>query len=59
MRKAIQYISIIIAIAATIGMTLHRFSNPDMTDIRWFIEYWHIWLAWFVVWVGSMIIYKR
>jgi predicted tellurium resistance membrane protein TerC len=48
MKKIIYWLGVVIAVLATIGMVSHRFYNPDMTQIRWFIEFWYIWLAWFV-----------
>ncbi len=33
------------AILCFIWLAVNRFSHPDMTDIRWWIEYWHVGLA--------------
>lgn len=36
------------ALIITAIMTIHRFTYPDMTDTRWLITYWYIWLVWFI-----------
>jgi hypothetical protein len=33
----------------TAAMIVFRFMHPDMTAIRWLIEFWYIWLAWIVI----------
>ena len=48
MKKVIYWLGVVIVVFATISLVVHRFYNPDMTQVRWFIEFWYIWLAWFV-----------
>lgn len=48
-----------IIIPLTIFIVYHRFSHPDMTDIRWFVEYWKIWGVWFLFSVIGVWIYKK
>ena len=30
-----------------------RFSHPDMTNIRWFLNYWYVWVTSIAVVVGG------
>jgi hypothetical protein len=40
---------ITIIILGTALFVWQRFSHPDMTDIRWFMEFWYYWLEWIAV----------
>jgi hypothetical protein len=52
MKNFLKYLGLLIALGSTAAMMWHRFSYPDMTQVRWLIEFWYIWLVWF----GSVIL---
>jgi len=56
-KKIIKFLGLLISVAVTVGMVWHRFANPDMTEIRWIIEFWHVWLAWFVLFLLGCVLY--
>ncbi|MBN8654814.1 MAG: hypothetical protein J0M11_03690 [Anaerolineae bacterium] len=43
--KPLEIIGLLFMLAGLGAVLWSRFTNPDMTSVRWFIEYWHIWLA--------------
>jgi hypothetical protein len=47
--KLTRYACIFVALSMTAAMIVFRFMHPDMTAIRWLIEFWYIWLAWIVI----------
>lgn len=49
MKKVVKKIGLIIVFGSSVAITWHRFLYPDMTQVRWFIEFWNIWLAWFIL----------
>ena len=57
-KKFISSFGLVIMALASIGLVAHRFYNPDMTQVRWFIEFWYIWLAWFVSVILSLFMVK-
>ncbi len=57
MRKVIKYLGLVLVIGLAIAITWHRFSYPDMTQARWFIEFWYIWLGWFILTIVGYVLY--
>ena len=47
MKKIIKYAGLLIALVSFGLMTWQRYSYPDMTNIRWFIDFWHVYLSGF------------
>lgn len=58
MNKFIYWLGVAIAVLATIGMVAHRYYWLDMTEARWFVEFWDIWLIWFISIVISAFMMK-
>ena len=54
-----QMFGIFIFAITTIAILAQRFSHPDMTQVRWFIEYWHVWLLWFACSILAVKIYSK
>lgn len=48
MIKVVEYFGYTVVIAFVIGLLVLRFMNPDMTSIRFIIEFWKEYVAWFV-----------
>jgi len=57
MRKFIKYLGLAIVMGCSVAITWHRFSYPDFTQVRWFIEFWFVWLAWFVCTILGYVLY--
>jgi hypothetical protein len=57
MRKVIKYLGLCLVVVLAVAIVWHRFSYPDMTQVRWFIEFWYIWLAWFVLTITGYWLY--
>jgi len=57
MKKFIKYLGMVIVFVVSVGIVWHRFSNPDMTEIRWLIEFWYIWLGWFILTIVGYSLY--
>lgn len=47
-KKIIKFAGLLLAIVDTVALIVHQFMHPDMTRVRWLIEFWPVWLAWFV-----------
>jgi len=41
-KEILKYLGIFVASLSFLGMIAHRFSQPDITDIRWLIDFWYI-----------------
>ena len=59
--KEMKIMGYIIMVLATAVLCVLQIKNPDMTQTRFFIEYWHFLLGWLVAaTAGSLlIIYGR
>ena len=54
-----QIISILMLLFAAVLILWSRFSNPDMTEIRWFITYWKEILLYLVTLIVGVLLYER
>lgn len=48
MKRFKKFAGLMIVIFVAMTYLAIRFSNPDMTETRLFIEFWHIWVGWFI-----------
>lgn len=48
MKKVVKYLGLAIVVISAVALVWHRFSYPDITQVRWFIEFWFVWLVWFI-----------
>lgn len=57
MKSILRNVGKVMAVTATIGMSWHRFLHPDMTEVRWLINFWYIWLGWYLLIVVSVYLF--
>lgn len=57
MKTIIKYLGLAIAVGSAVALMWHRFSYPDITQVRWFIEFWFVWVAWFACTILGLSIY--
>lgn len=41
-KNVLRYFGVLLAITSFAFMVAHRFIHPDITDIRWLIDFWYI-----------------
>jgi hypothetical protein len=56
-RKLVKYFGLLMALLSALGMLVHRLMRPDMTQARWFIDFWYIWLFCFGFMLLGSILY--
>lgn len=58
-RKIKHAVGLVLILVGFVALLMIRFTNPDMTETRLFIEYWYDWIAIIAVMLGGASLTNR